>query len=108
MKNSEEILKKINEIPDIDKQATEEVVKQDIKKAKDSSDFREYLEGYIGEKIDFDNDQLVNNLVENYMKVPPYMGYCHLLWSAKKDILKKKYNIDWYTPSEENPYVLYD
>lgn len=108
MKNSEETIKKVNEIPDIDKRATVEVVKQDIKKAKDSGDFKKYLEECLGEKIDFNDNQLIDKLAESYMKVPPYMGYCHLLWAAKKDILKKDYNIDWYTPAEENPATLYD
>lgn len=36
------------------------------------------------------------------------MGYCHVFWGHKKNILKKFYNIDWETPSEENPHILYD
>lgn len=108
MKNSDETIKRVNEIPDIDKKATEKVVKQDLEKAKDSSDFKKYLEECIGKKIDFNDDQLITKLVEKYMEVPPYMGYCHLLWAAKKEILKKDYNIDWYTPAEENPAILYD
>ena len=37
-----------------------------------------------------------------------HMGVCHVHWSTKKKILKKKYNIDWKTPAEMNPYILYD
>ena len=36
------------------------------------------------------------------------MGYSNNYWSPKKEILKEKYNIDWYTPAEENPDVIYD
>jgi hypothetical protein len=37
-----------------------------------------------------------------------YMGYCHSYWQARKRILKEKYNIDWQTPAEENPLMIYD
>ena len=36
------------------------------------------------------------------------MGYCHLLCGAKQDILKRKYGIEWRTPMEMNPDVLFD
>ena len=36
------------------------------------------------------------------------MGSCHIFWSAKKEILKKKYNIDWRTPVELNELVKFD
>ena len=29
-------------------------------------------------------------------------------WSIKKDILKKKYKINWRTPKEMNPRVMFD
>ena len=38
----------------------------------------------------------------------PMMGNCHVYWGAKKKILKEKYNIDWLTPSECNPYIIFD
>ncbi len=36
------------------------------------------------------------------------MGYCHMFWSMKKQILKEKYGIDWKTPAELNPTTEYD
>jgi hypothetical protein len=36
------------------------------------------------------------------------IGYCHLFWSMKKQILKEKYGIDWKTPAELNPTTEYD
>ena len=36
------------------------------------------------------------------------MGYCHHLWGEKKRILKEKYNIDWMTPGECNPGIMFD
>ena len=37
-----------------------------------------------------------------------YMGYCHLYWATKKEILKNDYNIDWKSPSELNPHIIFD
>lgn len=35
-------------------------------------------------------------------------GFCHVFWAVKKDILKKKYNIDWKSPAELNPDTMFD
>ena len=39
---------------------------------------------------------------------PRRMGFCHLLWRTKKQILRDEYGIDWKTPAEMNPQVLFD
>ena len=36
------------------------------------------------------------------------LGCCHNLWALQKRILKEKYGITWYTPSELNPDVKFD
>ena len=36
------------------------------------------------------------------------LGYCHIYWAAKKRILKEKFGIDWKSPSELNPYIIFD
>ena len=36
------------------------------------------------------------------------IGYCHECWETKKRILKEKYGIEWKTPSEMNPDILFD
>ncbi|MDE6341281.1 MAG: hypothetical protein K2K93_03095 [Muribaculaceae bacterium] len=36
------------------------------------------------------------------------MGFCFMYWSAKQDLLKKVYGIDWRSPSEMNPRVMFD
>ena len=35
-------------------------------------------------------------------------GFCHSFWPVRKRILKEKYNIDWQTPAEQNPGIIYD
>lgn len=36
------------------------------------------------------------------------LGSCHTLWSLQKTILKEKYGITWYSPSDLNPDIKYD
>ena len=36
------------------------------------------------------------------------MGYCHLYWATKRDILKKDYGIEWSSPAVLNPRVHFD
>ena len=36
------------------------------------------------------------------------MGFCHLYWSTKRRILKEEYGIDWKSPSQLNPHILFD
>lgn len=35
-------------------------------------------------------------------------GFCHLYWRTKKRILKEQFGVDWKTPAEMNPGVLFD
>ena len=37
-----------------------------------------------------------------------YLGYCHLYWSIKKTILLEDYGIEWKSPAELNPHILFD
>lgn len=37
-----------------------------------------------------------------------HLGFCHVFWWEKKRILKEKYGIDWKSPDEMNPDVIYD
>lgn len=108
MKNSEEVLNKIKEIPNLDRQITKKVVEQDLEEARNSEDYKRFLESIIDEEIYFKDENIENKLIENYMKVAPYMGYCHKYWKFKKQILNEMYNIEWYTPEEEKPYAIYD
>lgn len=36
------------------------------------------------------------------------LGSCHRIWAIQKQILKEKYGITWYTPSELHPEIKYD
>ncbi len=36
------------------------------------------------------------------------MGFCFMYWNAKRDLLKKKYGIEWKSPAQMNPRVRFD
>lgn len=48
-------------------------------------------------------DKLNRELDEGGM----HMGSCHIYWARKKELLKS-HGIDWKTPAECNPYVMFD
>lgn len=35
-------------------------------------------------------------------------GACHIYWNIKKNILKEDYNMEWKSPSELNPDIIFD
>ena len=37
-----------------------------------------------------------------------YLGRCHLFWAVKKRILHDEYGIDWKTPAERYPTIIFD
>ena len=54
-------------------------------------------------------------LLEMYPNEPEHaarlfiqLGSCHWIWAMKKRILKEKYGITWYAPSEVNPDCIFD
>lgn len=36
------------------------------------------------------------------------MGFVHTIWETKQRVLKQKYNINWKTPAELNPQIMFD
>lgn len=45
---------------------------------------------------------------EQLADMPRGMGFCHAYWPTLRNILKEKYDLDWRTPAEMNPGVLFD
>jgi hypothetical protein len=41
-------------------------------------------------------------------QIYPSLGYCHTFWVTKQKLLRKKYGLDWKSPSELNPATCYD
>jgi len=59
----------------------------------------------IIKKAEEEAEELVSKKYPNIRKM---MGGCHAIWGEQKRILKEKYDIDWKTPKELNPLVLFD
>jgi len=45
--------------------------------------------------------------IEDGKEIPAF-GSCHTAWAIQKRLLKERYNIDWQTPAEKNPFIQYD
>ena len=52
--------------------------------------------------------ELEAELEEKLKNCPRGLGFCHVYWRAKKRLLKEKYNIDWRSPAELCPYIIFD
>ena len=37
-----------------------------------------------------------------------FVGWCHIYWGIKKEVLLRDYGIVWKSPAELNPQVRYD
>ena len=50
-------------------------------------------------------DEFLNLVIpqQDYM-----LGTCHWIWDMKKAILRYGFNINWQTPAEKNPHIIYD
>ena len=53
-------------------------------------------------------DQLESELLKIMADCPYRMGRCHIYWGHKKRLLKEKYNIDWKSPDDMNPGIMFD
>ena len=54
-------------------------------------------------------EQKIKSCIANIEGVSPNMlGFCHIYWKIKKELLKMDYNIDWESPDELNPTVRFD
>lgn len=52
--------------------------------------------------------ELIKENPEEAAKLFFMLGSCHQLWGLQKKILREKYGLVWYAPSEEYPHILFD
>lgn len=57
------------------------------------------------ERIYYDMEK---RLDERFANAPRQMGFCFLYWSAKMDLLREEYGIEWHSPAQMNPNVIFD
>lgn len=36
------------------------------------------------------------------------MGWCYSVWKARQRILRDRFSIEWFTPDEMNPDIMFD
>lgn len=63
-----------------------------------SKDYPSRLKCYF-DKVFGDEDEMLSS---------DRMGYCVDFWILKKELLKKRYNIEWKTPMDKHPGTRYD
>lgn len=52
--------------------------------------------------------EVEKRLDERFANAPRQMGFCFMFWNAKRELLKNEYGIDWKSPSQMNPRVMFD
>jgi len=78
------------------------VIREDVKE--DAKDFDpEYKD--IMKQV---NKEVDENLKKRGFPKRHSLGYCHSFWSEKQKILREKYNIDWESPQDLNPEIMFD
>ena len=71
---------------------------------------KELLYDPIEDTVEYQNirDELESELFKLMQNVDVKMGRNYKYWSLKKRILKQKYNIDWKSPPEMNPGIIFN
>lgn len=57
------------------------------------------------EEIIYDVEEKLDRRFANH---PRGMGFCFKYWNAKRELLKDEYDIEWRSPSQMNPRVMFD
>ncbi len=60
------------------------------------------------EKLPEEIEKEVDEKVKAILGEDGGMGFCHLVWAEKKRILWEEYGIDWKTPAERYPGIIFD
>lgn len=74
-----------------------------IRKAHDSGNLEEGMKGRIRKML-----KLRLLLEERFANAPRQMGFCFHYWNAKRELLDEEYGIEWRSPSQMNPHVIFD
>ena len=71
---------------------------------------KELLYDPVEDTVEYQNirDELESELFKLMQNVDVKMGRSYKYWSLKKRILKQKYNIDWKSPPEMNPGIIFN
>ena len=64
--------------------------------------------GKENEEIPREIEEKVDEQVKALIGEGDYLGYCHEFWSVKERILRDEYGIEWKTPAERYPGMIFD
>ena len=73
-----------------------------FKNGTERADPVEYTDEYLA--IEPEMEQIVRDLTGE----GEYLGFCHLYWETKKRVLKERYGIDWKSPADRYPHIIFD
>ncbi len=59
------------------------------------------------QKIEKELEKLIEQRLGDRYHQRPF-GFCHIYWDVKKEILKEEFGIDWKSPDELNPNIIFD
>lgn len=110
---------------ELDKLILEEVKKDIINELNSIDNKKEIIKSYKKHKLDVPDylikeykdlkrvRRLPKKAKEKYIEDKAHerlnmFGSCHYQWQIKKRVLKEKYGIDWLTPAERHPEIMYD
>ncbi|MBD5265155.1 MAG: hypothetical protein HDS48_06495 [Bacteroides sp.] len=60
---------------------------------------------YRWEEIYYDVEDYLN---ERFANVHWYRGFCFDYWAVKRVYLKENYDIEWHSPAQMNPHIIFD
>ena len=63
---------------------------------------------FDGVKLPEDIEKEVDEKVKAIVGEDGGLGFCHIVWAEKKRILLEEYGIDWKTPAERYPTIIFD
>lgn len=52
--------------------------------------------------------EVQRRLDDRFANAPRHMGFCFKYWEAKRSLLRDEYGIEWRSPSQMNPRVMFD
>ncbi|HEX9995799.1 MAG TPA: hypothetical protein VGB45_01540 [Abditibacterium sp.] len=53
-------------------------------------------------------EQKAEKELESEKRQMRQMGFCHLHWGTLQRILREEFGVEWFTPSEMNPHIIFD
>lgn len=109
----ENIDNKLKELEEekFDKNSDNENIQENDTLQKEDNMFENIKENIYLKKIQPEVDEKLMKMdllkIENGKKIYA-RGSCTVMWQIQKKLMKEKFNIDWKSPQDKNPDILFD